>query len=356
MLYHADAELTNHLVKASMKKKDFVNEDMLKYAIFISQIKESMWIIRHFGLLPKLEPRACTIMPDMYNIYQMCVEKDKDYQDRFEQTHNVLTTSKPAILGSYTIRLLRKRYFERKENMSMIFLLKVLMCPKVNQAHHELWPLFAGGTYAGCKSGQVDTTCPRNSIYLFNDEKSKPSQVSSFSKLMPASNEGILSTKALAARVFSLQADTEKNSDDMKQLLKEWKTWSKSQKFPAPFLELTPKDEDEDLPASPSLKKRKTKHVLKENLTPVMQDLLQSIQGLYNANEKDSEEGIKSKLNVLKTKYTFLAEVCDFPIPKNVGPTRQGLNDGSAVSESDFLKDDTDDDKEDNKVSGDDNE
>ena len=56
MLYHADADLTNHIVKASMKKKgDFVNEDMLKYAIFISQIKESMWIIPHFGVLPKLE-------------------------------------------------------------------------------------------------------------------------------------------------------------------------------------------------------------------------------------------------------------------------------------------------------------
>jgi len=150
MLYHADAELTNHIVKASMKKKgDYVNEDMLKYAIFVSQIKESMWIIRHFDLLPKLAQRAKSILPDLYTIYQLCVEKDKEYQDKFEQTHNVLTTSNPAILGSYTIRLLGKRYFERKENMSMIFLLKVLMCPKVNQAHHELWPLFVGGTYAG---------------------------------------------------------------------------------------------------------------------------------------------------------------------------------------------------------------
>jgi hypothetical protein len=219
-----------------MKKKDFVNEDMLKYAIFISQIKESMWIIRHFSLLPELEPRARTIMPDLHNIYQMCVEKDKDYQDNFEQTHNVLTTSKPAILGSYTIRLLGKRYSERKESMSMIFLLKVLMCPKVNQAHHELWPLFAGCMYAGCKAARVDSTCPRDSIYLFNDEKSKPSQVSSFSKLMPASNEGILSTKALTAKVFSLQADTEKNSDEMKQLLKEWKTWHKSQEILYPSL------------------------------------------------------------------------------------------------------------------------
>ena len=183
----------------------------------------------------------------------------------------------------------------------MIFLLKVLMCPKVNQAHHELWPLFAGGRYAGCKAGRVDSTCPRNSIYLINDEKSKQSQVSSFSKLMPASNEGILSTKALAARVFSLQADTEKNSDEMKQLLKEWRTWYKYQKIAVPFLELTPKDEDEDLGASPSHKKRKTKHVLKDALRPVMQDVLQSICGLYNTHEEDFGEDMRDKLDVLTT-------------------------------------------------------
>ena len=99
---------------------------------------------------------------------------------------------------------------------------------------------------------------------------------------MPASNEGILSTKALAARMFSLQADTEKDSDEMKHLLKEWKTWLKCQNFTVPFLQLTPKDEDKGEAASPSLKKRKTKHVRKETLTPVMQDLLQSIQGLYD--------------------------------------------------------------------------
>ena len=70
MLYYADAELTKHIVKASMKKKgDCVNEDMLKYAIFVSQIKESMWTIRHFGLLPQLLERAQGIMPDLCNIY-----------------------------------------------------------------------------------------------------------------------------------------------------------------------------------------------------------------------------------------------------------------------------------------------
>ncbi len=292
----------------------------------------------------------------------MCVEGDKEFKEAFDLTHKVLTTSKPPILGSYTIRLLGKRYFTKTENISMVSLLKVLMCSKVNQAHRELWPLFAGGTYAGCKLGQVDPTCPRNSIYLFNDENKTPLQVSSFSKLMPASNEGILSTKALAARVFSLQADTEKNSSEMKQLLKEWRTWYKYQKIAVPFLELTLKDEDEDLGASPSLKKRKTKHVLKDALTPVMQDLLQSIQGLYDANEEDNGEDMRCKLDVLKTNYTTLAELCEFPIPNNVGPTSQGSNDGSDESENDSLKVDTDDDEEDEEnkkdddVSGEDDE
>ena len=163
---------------------------------------------------------------------------------------------------------------------------------------------------------------------------------------MPASNEGILSTKALAARVFSLQADTEKDSDEMKHLMKEWKTWSRYQKFPVPLLELTPKDEDEDLGASPSLKKRKTKHLRKETLTPVMQ-------------EEDSGEDMRCKLDVLKTNYTTLAELCEFPIPDNVGPPGQGSNDGSDESENDAPKFDTDDDKEykqEDDVSGEDDE
>ena len=72
--------------------------------------------------------------------------------------------------------------------------------------------------------------------------------------------------------------------------------------------------------------------------------------------KNDSGEDMRSKLDVLKTKYTTLEKLCDLPIPKNVGPTSQGLNDGSAVSESDSLKDDTDDDKEDDEVSCDDDE
>ena len=142
----------------------------------------------------------------------------------------------------------------------------------------------------------------------------------------------------------------------MKQLLKEWKTWYKYQKFAVPFLELTPKDEDEDLGASPSLKKRKTKHVLKDALGPVMQDLLQSIQGLYNTHEEDSGEDMRDKLDLLTTKYTNLAEMCDFALPKKVGPTSKGLNDGADSSENDSRKNDTDDDEEGNKVSGDDEE
>ena len=109
---------------------------MLKYAIFVSQIKESMWTIRHVGLLPNLIPRTQLIMPDLDIIYQLCVKGDKEYQGKFDQTHEMLTASKPPILDSYTSRLLGKRYFERQENISMISLLKVLMCSKVNQAHH----------------------------------------------------------------------------------------------------------------------------------------------------------------------------------------------------------------------------
>ena len=54
---------------------------------------------------------------------------------------------------------------------------------------------------------------------------------------------------------------------------------------------------------------------------------------MYDANEEDSGEDMRCKLDVLKTNYTTLAELCEFPIPGNVGPTGQGWNDGSDESE-----------------------
>ena len=167
------------------------------------------------------------IMPDLYYIYQLYVLGDRRYKDKFDETHMLLTSSKPPILGSYTNRLLGKRSFDRQENMSSIFLLKLLMCTKVNQAHKEMWLLFAGGTYARCKPGWVTSDYSQDSIYLFNDAggNEEPVRVASFSRLMIASNEGLLSTKTLAAKLFYLKADTEKSSSGMKQLLKEWRSW-----------------------------------------------------------------------------------------------------------------------------------
>ena len=90
-----------------------------------------------------------------------------------------------------------------------------------------------------------------------------------------------------------------------------------------------------------------------------MQDLLQSIQGLYDANKEDDGEDMRCKLDVLKTNYTTLEKLCEFPIPDNVGPTGQGSNDGSDDSENEAPKFDTDDDeeyKQEEDVSGEDDE
>jgi hypothetical protein len=287
------------------------------------------------------------IMPDLYYIYQLYVLGDRHYKDKFDETHMLLTSSKPPILGSYTNRLLGKRFSRRQENMSLIFLLKLLMCAKVNQAHKEMWPLFAGGMYAWCKPGWVTSDYPRDSIYLFNDAggDEEPVRVTSFSRLMLASNEGILSTKTLSAKLFYLKVDTEKISSGMKQLLKEWRTWVHEQKFDVPFLQLKPIKDEEEEHASTSHKKRKTKHVLKEALKPVMQELLQSIKGLYDTHEHDSMEEMCGKLDDLTIKYMDLAAMCDFTLPRKPGPQLAKKSVGSGFSENDsYSEDDRDGD------------
>ena len=132
----------------------------------------------------------------------------------------------------------------------------------------------------------------------------------------------------------------------MKQLLKEWKTWKNYQEIPGPFLELTPKEEEEELNASPSHKKKKTKHVLKDELKPVMQDLLHSIQGLYETHEEDSGEDMKDQLDLLTTKYTNLAEMCDFVLPRKPGPTTTGIKDGYGSSENESQENNPEDEGE----------
>ena len=82
-----------------------------------------------------------------------------------------------------------------------------------------------------------------------------------------------------------------------------------------------------------------------------MQDRLQSIQGLYNTHKEDSGEDMKDKLDLLTTKYTNLAEMCDFVLARKPGPTSKGLNDGSGSSENESQKDNPEDDGEDDKYS-----
>jgi len=84
----------------------------------------------------------------------------------------------------------------------------------------------------------------------------------------------------------------------MKHLLKEWKAWLANQDVHEPFLQLKLKEDDEEQPASPSHKKRKAKHVLKEPLKPGMQELIHSIQGLYDTKEQDFMEDMGGKLDL----------------------------------------------------------
>ena len=62
---------------------------------------------------------------------------------------------------------------------------------------------------------------------------------------------------------------------------------------------------------------------------------------------------MKDKIGLLTTKYTILAEMCDFVLTKKTGPTSKGLNDGSGSSENESQKNNPEDDGEDDEDSND---
>ncbi len=202
MLDHTDVELTATLMKACFKRGYCVNQGMLEYAIMMPHLRDSMFIIRHYGLLPQPLPAMETTLPDLWTIYQRYIIKDKKFKEKFNTTHMLLTENKPLLFSSYTNCLLGKKWFSKQDNISLIIFMKLLMCAKVVEAHQTLTPLFDGGKYATCKQERVDADSPCDSIYLFDDGKDsdKPTRVCRFSQLSIADNQGILNAKIFAHR------------------------------------------------------------------------------------------------------------------------------------------------------------
>ncbi len=108
MLYNADVELTAALVKACFKRGDCDNQGMLEYAIMMPQLRESMFIICHYGLLPQTLLAMETTIPDLWTIYQRYIIKDKEFKETFNTTHMLLIENKPLLFSSYNNCLLGK--------------------------------------------------------------------------------------------------------------------------------------------------------------------------------------------------------------------------------------------------------
>ena len=71
-----------------------------------------------------------------------------------------------------------------------------------------------------------------------------------------------------------------------------------------------------------------------------MQELLSSIQALYDTKEQDSMEVMCGKLDLLTAKYTDLAAMCDFALPRKPGPKRTKMSNGSSSSEDELSSED----------------
>jgi hypothetical protein len=109
MLYHAGIELTTALVKACFKRGDCVNQGILEYAIMMTKLRESMFIIRHYGLLPQPLPAMETTLLYLWTIYQCYIIKDKEFKKNFNATYMLITENKTLLFSSYTNRLLGKK-------------------------------------------------------------------------------------------------------------------------------------------------------------------------------------------------------------------------------------------------------
>ena len=58
-------------------------------------------------------------------IYQRYIIKDKEFKEKFDTTHMLLTENKPLLFSSYTNRLVGKKWFAKQDKISLIIFMKL---------------------------------------------------------------------------------------------------------------------------------------------------------------------------------------------------------------------------------------
>ena len=183
-----------------------VHKDQLEYAVFIRSVRESVLMIRYFGIHPTVKPHAIELLPDLEVFWSRHASKKHADKSEFKYALSKCFDAKCGNVSSYTQRLMVKPSLYEGKNcitLPLLALQKLIQCVDVKQNLKEN-RVFAGGYFFGCDEPQRN---PRDTIFLTDTSDGEPFKVRNFAQLDLDDSPSFLKPFTLACVLYEQKAN-----------------------------------------------------------------------------------------------------------------------------------------------------
>ena len=191
------------LTQANSNKN--VHREQFEYSVFIRSVRESVKMIRYFGIIPKVIPEAMGVLPDLQLIWNLHAFTEGEESRKFNYTLNKCFTSKCGNISSYNSRVMAQQGLYSGKNavtLPLLALQKLIQCVDLRQ-HVKEKRVFRGGHFFGCDGPQRNA---RDTIFLSETPNEEPFKVTNFRELDLGNSETFLTPFVLASVLYDQKA------------------------------------------------------------------------------------------------------------------------------------------------------
>ena len=220
------AAVKRSLTQANSYKN--VHREQFEYSVFIRSVRESVLMIRYFGIIPEVTQDAMGVLPDLQLIWNLHAFTEGEESRKFNYTLKKCFASKGGNISSYNARLMSQPALYSGKNavtLPLLALQKLIQCVDLRQHVNET-RVFTGGYFFGCDGPQRNA---RDSVFLAKTPDGEPFKVTNFRELDLGSSVRFLTPFVLASVLYEQKAfhgDETKLTKAAKNAFRQWREFT----------------------------------------------------------------------------------------------------------------------------------
>ena len=171
------AAVKRSLTQANSNKN--VHREQFEYSVFIRSVRESVLMIRYFGILPKVTSDAMQLLPDLQLIWKLHATKTEAEREDLKYTLTKCFTTTCGNLSSYNARLMSQPTLYGGKNgvtLPLLALQKLIHCVDLRQNVKEK-RVFRCVYFFGCDGPQRNA---QDAIFRSETPDGEPFKVTNF--------------------------------------------------------------------------------------------------------------------------------------------------------------------------------